>query len=93
MSLSDHPNHTSDVTLLRKAHDDLWHSLQHIPSDEALKLRMAKKASPTGKTFLVSDLLYIALAWIKKRCCFTSQYPSRWISKYRPYSCSIYFSG
>ncbi len=53
MSLSDHPNHTSDVILLRKAHDDLWHSLQHIPSDEALKLRMAKKALPTGRTFLV----------------------------------------
>ncbi|URJ40589.3 hypothetical protein MF627_000075 [Paenibacillus polymyxa] len=57
-------------------------SLSDHPNEEALKLRMAKKASPTGKTFLVSNLLYIALAWIKKRCCFTSQYPSRWISKY-----------
>ncbi|MDQ0047114.1 hypothetical protein J2T18_001397 [Paenibacillus polymyxa] len=48
-------------------------SLSDLPSDELLKLRMAKKASPTGKAFLSSNLLYIALAWIKKRCCFTSQ--------------------
>lgn len=37
-------------------------SLSDHPNEETLKLRMAKKASPTGKAFLVSNLLYIALA-------------------------------
>ncbi|KAF6581800.1 MULTISPECIES: hypothetical protein [unclassified Paenibacillus] len=73
MSLTDHPNHTSDVTLLRKAHDDLWHSLQHIPSDEALKLLHSfatqvafyhekKDKEADCKNYFRTPLPYIAIA-------------------------------
>ncbi|MGZ0039947.1 hypothetical protein [Paenibacillus ottowii] len=73
MSLTDQPNHTSDAALLQKAHDDLWHSLQPLPSDEALKLlhsfatqvafyREKKDKEEDFKSYLKTPLPYIAIA-------------------------------
>ncbi len=73
MCVSDHQDHTSDVTLLRKAHDDLWYSLQHIPNDEALKLLHSfatqvafyhekKDKEADWKSYFRTPLPYIAIA-------------------------------
>ncbi|MGM1019201.1 MAG: hypothetical protein ACQEXV_01285 [Bacillota bacterium] len=73
MSLSDHRDNTSDMALLRKTHDDLWISLQHIPAEDALKLLHSfstqieiyhekKHKAADWKSYLKTPLPYIAIA-------------------------------